>query len=154
MFKRPTLSQSQQPKEYYEYDGLSGGWLWFPWWVHIGVALLAWPIFWWIVPLLPFQNVSISHFLLEYRVQLAASVSILTVLTAILSVLKAREISAARKIVQKKRRSSPKKSPSKKVESTVVKEKKRAEVKPVVEKKTRRKKAVKQNTMQQESLDF
>lgn len=92
MFSQPNLSQSKQPNVHYDYDGLSGGWLWLPWWVHIGVALLIWPICWWGLPLLPFQNISISEFLSNYKIQIASAISILTVMTAFLSYLKAYRI--------------------------------------------------------------
>lgn len=92
MFSQPNLSQSKQPNAHYDYDGLSGGWLWFPWWVHIIVAILAWPLSWWILPVLPFQNPSISEFLFNYKIQIASALSILTVMTAFLSYLKAYRI--------------------------------------------------------------
>lgn len=92
MFSQPSLSQSEQPKAHYDYDGLSGGWLWFPWWVHLIVAGLAWPLSWWVFSLLPFQNPKISAFLWDYRLQIASSISILTVITAILSYVKALKI--------------------------------------------------------------
>lgn len=92
MFSQPNLSQSKQPSAHYDYDGLSGGWLWFPWWVHIGVAILAWPLSWWLLPMLPFQNPKISEFLFNYRIQIASAISILTVMTAFLSYLKAYRI--------------------------------------------------------------
>ena len=92
MFSQPNLSQSKQPDAHYDYDGLSGAWLWLPWWVHIIVAILAWPLSWWILPILPFQNASISEFLFNYKIQIASAISILTVMTAFLSYLKAYRI--------------------------------------------------------------
>lgn len=92
MFSQPNLSQSKQPDAHYDYDGLSGAWLWLPWWVHIIVAILAWPLSWWILPILPFQNSSISEFLFNYKIQIASAISILTVMTAFLSYLKAYRI--------------------------------------------------------------
>lgn len=92
MFNPPNLSQSQQPKAYYDYDGISGSWLRFPWWIHIGVAILAWPLCWWLLPLLPFQNVKITYFLETYKIQLASAISILTVMTAVFSYIKALRI--------------------------------------------------------------
>ena len=101
MFSQPNLSQSKQPNAHYDYDGLSGGWLWLPWWVHIGIALLIWPVCWWGLPLLPFQNLSISAFLSNYKIQIASAISILTVMTALLSYLKAYRI-RRRKLVSRK----------------------------------------------------
>ena len=92
MFSQPNLSQSKQPEAHYDYDGLSGAWLWLPWWVHIIVAILAWPLSWWILPILPFQNPSISEFLFNYKIQIASALSILTVMTAFLSYLKAYRV--------------------------------------------------------------
>lgn len=92
MFSQPNLSQSKQPEAHYDYDGLSGAWLWLPWWVHIIVAILAWPLSWWILPILPFQNPSISEFLFNYKIQIASAISILTVMTAFLSYLKAYRV--------------------------------------------------------------
>lgn len=92
MFSQPNLSQSKQPEAHYDYDGLSGAWLWLPWWVHILVAILAWPLSWWILPILPFQNSSISEFLFNYKIQIASAISILTVMTALFSYLKAYRI--------------------------------------------------------------
>lgn len=92
MFSQPNLSQSEQPNAHYDYDGLSGAWLWLPWWVHIIVAMIAWPMSWWLLPMLPFKNVAISEFLFNYKIQIASAISILTVMTAFLSYLKAYRI--------------------------------------------------------------
>lgn len=100
MFRQPNLSQSKQPDAHYDYDGLSGAWLWLPWWVHIIVAILAWPFSWWILPILPFQNASISEFLFNYKIQIASAISILTVITAFLSYLKAYRIRNRKKFAK------------------------------------------------------
>lgn len=92
MFNPPDLSQSKQPKAYYDYDGISGGWLRFPWWFHLCIALLAWPLCWWILPVLPFQNVKITAFLYEYKIQFASAISIITLMTALFSYLKAARL--------------------------------------------------------------
>lgn len=92
MFSQPNLSQSKQPDAHYDYDGLSGGLLWLPWWVHLSITVLVWPLSLWVLPILPFQNSSISEFLFNYKIQIASAISILTVMTAFLSYLKADRI--------------------------------------------------------------
>lgn len=111
MFSRPTLSQSAQPKAHYDYDGISGCWLWFPWWAHIALAILAWPISWWLLPLLPFKNTSITTFLWDFRLQIATGISIISVITAWLSFDKAKKIRARdqkKQITQSKVKPIPK----------------------------------------------
>lgn len=172
MFSQPNLSQSKQPNAHYDYDGLSGGWLWLPWWVHLSVALLAWPLSWWVLPMLPFQNPAISEFLLNYKIQIASAISILTVMTAFLSYLKAYKISQrkqssktstkakqstnvkpkAKKPVKKVEESNaietkPKKSPRKSSKANDVK----SEKKPVAKKKRT---TTKKKNDQQSQLDF
>lgn len=92
MLQQPNLSQSKQPRDHYDYDGLSGGWLWFPWWVHLILAASFWPVCWWLLPKLPFQNSNITDFLFNYRLKLAIFLSVCTCVTALMSFLKARQI--------------------------------------------------------------
>ena len=156
MFNPPNLSQSQQPKAYYDYDGLSGGWLRFPWWVHLSVALLAWPLCWWVLPLLPFQNAKISYFLEAYKIQLASAISILTVMTACFSYVKALRIQqrnaqkakSTKKVVSQKMVKVEKQAPRAETitqpKKTVEKKPKKATVKTELKSQTKAKSKVSQ----------
>lgn len=169
MFRQPDLSQSKQPQAHYDYDGLSGGWLWFPWWVHLCVALLAWPISWWILPILPFQNQAISEFLSNYRMQIASAISILTIITAALSYIKAEKIRKRDADKLRARSKSAKSAQAKNTKKkTVVKDnKENVESKPkktrkatkVVDEKVKstavkKKRAPKKKNDKQQQLDF
>ncbi|GAA5098879.1 hypothetical protein [Wohlfahrtiimonas larvae] len=169
MFSQPNLSQSQQPDAHYDYDGLSGAWLWLPWWVHISIAIVAWPLSWWVLPILPFQNAVISEFLFNFKVQIASAISILTVITAFLSYFKAYQIrqrQQAQKKITKSKRTVVAKPATKKVSKPIKKtrekpitktQQKVSKVKndkivkkPVVKKK----RAVQNKNEQQTQLDF
>ncbi len=169
MFSQPNLSQSQQPNAHYDYDGLSGTWLRLPWWVHIGVAMLAWPLSWWGLPMLPVKNPNISEFLVNYRMQIASATSILTIMTALLSYLKARKIQnrkTTKKVVSAQKNTKKVQSKKSQVETEKPKAKKHStstrktaskmtdaqvEKKPTV-KKT--KTTIKKKSDQQARLDF
>lgn len=96
------LSQSKQPQEHYDYDGITGGWLWLPWWVHISFSILAWPLCLWLLPTITFQNESIEIFLQKYRIQLALFLSLLMIVTAILSHVKALRIAERNQVIKSK----------------------------------------------------
>lgn len=86
------LKQSDQPKRYYHYDGITGVWLWLPWKFHIALAVLAWPIAFWILPNIPFPNIHVRDHFESYRLLIGGSFCLFFILSAGLSQLKIMQI--------------------------------------------------------------
>ena len=94
--KKPTVPQEllirrNQPKPfYYDYDGLTGVWLWFPWWSYVLSALAVWPIAFW---LLPHVNLQLGDWRIIFSTALIIRVcqvtSIFFIFSALASVYKA-----------------------------------------------------------------
>lgn len=98
------LEQSQQPKRFYFYDGITGAWLRLPWSFHLGLAILIFPIAFWGLPLIPFKNIYIRDHFSSYRYLIGGSFSAFFILSAILSTYKASLL--------KKKKSHQKRTPS------------------------------------------
>ncbi len=94
--KKPAVPQEllirrNQPKPfYYDYDGLTGVWLWFPWWSYVLSALAVWPIAFW---LLPHVNLQLGDWRIIFSTALIIRVcqvtSIFFIFSALASVYKA-----------------------------------------------------------------
>ena len=81
----PNKQLLAQPKNHYDYDGIFGQWVWFPWQFHLGLAVLAWPFFLWLFPTFPFGKAHLNAFYKEYAVWIALTLSLMCALTALLS---------------------------------------------------------------------
>ena len=82
------LIRDNQPKPYYDYDGLTGVWLWIPWWIYAILTILVWPFSIYILPHLHIHYSFIKINFNEYQQEATSILLAFTVLSMILSAFK------------------------------------------------------------------
>ncbi len=87
---------------YYDYDGLTGAWLWLPWWLHCLLAVIMWPLCVWIIPTLNIEPRWLSFFLAQYVPLFWPYLSLLFLCSALASIWKSRRVQRVRQ--QRERR--------------------------------------------------
>lgn len=82
----------RHPRKHYDYDGITGVWLWLPYYAHLGLALLLLPLILWVFPSLPFRAAHIRYFFIDYRYHLALAITLFCAFSALLSLVKSKQV--------------------------------------------------------------
>ncbi|MHC5224717.1 hypothetical protein [Ignatzschineria sp. LJL83] len=81
----------QHPTSKYDYDGITGTWLLIPAKIHILICALLLPIIIWVLPLVHFKG-EFRYIFTDYRYYIAGATAIFCFASAILSIIKAKQV--------------------------------------------------------------
>lgn len=81
----------QHPTSKYDYDGITGTWLLIPAKFHILICALLLPIIIWVFPLVHFKG-EFRYIFADYRYYIAGATAIFCLSSAILSIIKAKQV--------------------------------------------------------------
>lgn len=85
------MKELQHPTAKYDYDGITGTWLLIPAKFHILMLAIALPIILWMFPFIHLKG-NYRYIFADYRFYIAGAVSIFCLASALLSIVKARQV--------------------------------------------------------------
>ncbi|UNM95021.1 G-protein coupled receptor [Ignatzschineria rhizosphaerae] len=81
----------QHPTSKYDYDGITGTWLLIPAKIHILLLAIALPVILWMFPYVQLKG-NYRYVFADYRYYIAGAVSIFCIASALLSIIKAKQV--------------------------------------------------------------
>lgn len=85
------LKETQYPTSKYDYDGITGTWLLIPAKFHILMLAIALPVILWMFPFIHLKG-NYRYIFADYRYYIAGAVTLFCLASALLSILKAKQV--------------------------------------------------------------
>lgn len=85
------LKETQHPTSKYDYDGITGVWLLIPPKFHLLILAVLLPLILWVFPHINFKG-NFRYIFADYRYYLAGGISLFFIASALLSIMKAKQV--------------------------------------------------------------
>lgn len=85
------LKETQYPTSKYDYDGITGVWLLIPPKFHLLILAILLPLILWVFPYINFKG-NFRYIFADYRYYLAGGISLFFIASALLSIIKAKQV--------------------------------------------------------------
>ena len=85
------LKETQYPTSKYDYDGITGVWLLIPPKFHLLILAILLPLILWVLPHINFKG-NFRYIFADYRYYLAIGISLFFIASALLSIVKAKQV--------------------------------------------------------------